>query len=105
MSSSAAGVADVKVVRSGFEDHETWGPGAYVITYKITNRGPKEASFFVGFDFLDKDGDVLGSTGVTADRVGPGKANRGDTAPIEAEITNGKMKDIRSVRVSEIDET
>ncbi|MGW1318550.1 hypothetical protein [Streptomyces sp. NPDC002426] len=116
-SSSAAGAAgaedapaakapkDATIVGSGFEDHETWGPGAYVVRYEITNSGDEAADYFVGLEFLDADGDVLGSTGVTADKLGPGKTNKGDTAPLESEISNGPMSAIKSVRVSEVDRT
>lgn len=96
---------DVKIVRSGFEDHDVWGPDSYVVEYEITNGGKDAANYFVGLEFLDSDGDVLGSTGVTADKLGAGKSNRGDTAPLEAEITNGDLGDIRSVRVSDVERT
>jgi hypothetical protein len=96
---------DVKIVRSGFEDSQVWGPHAFVTHYEITNHGKDAANYFVGLEFLDGDGDVLGSTGVTADKLGPGKTNTGDTAPVKAEITNGPMKSIKSVRVSSVDRT
>lgn len=96
---------DVEIVDSGYRDHDVWGPGAYVVEYEITNGGKGAASYFVSLEFLDADGDVLGSTGVTADKLGAGKTNRGDTAPVEAEITNGPMSGIKSVRVAEVDRT
>ncbi|AIV35572.1 hypothetical protein [Streptomyces sp. CCM_MD2014] len=94
---------DVKIVSSGVKDHDVWGPKAYVVAYEVTNGGKDDASYFVQLRFLDQDGDVLGTTGITADNVGPGKTNRGDTAPLESEITNGKIGDIRSVKVSTVD--
>lgn len=100
---SAAG--DVKIVRSGVEDHEVWGPKAYVVHFEITNHGTGAADYFAQIEFLDKDGDVLGSTGVTADKLGAGKTKTGDIAPIGSEIENGKPTDIRSVRVSQVDRT
>lgn len=102
-SASKAALKDARIIRSGFRDHETWGPGAYVVEYKITNGGAEAADYFVGLEFIDKDDDVLGSTGVTADKLGPGKSSAGDTAPLEAEIRNGTLSDIVSVRVSEVD--
>ncbi|ESP95899.1 hypothetical protein B591_29749 [Streptomyces sp. GBA 94-10 4N24] len=96
---------DVELGEAGFQDHDVWGPGAYVTPYSITNRGDGAASYFVGLEFLDADGDVLGSTGVTADKLGPGKTSKGDTAPLEAEIQNGELADIRSVRVSTVERT
>lgn len=94
---------DVTITKSGVEDHEGWGDGAYVVHYKITNGGDVQADYFAGLEFLDADGDVLGTTGITADKLGPGKSSTGDTAPVESEIENGKMTDIRDVRVSQVD--
>ncbi|MFF1962955.1 hypothetical protein ACFVW5_04905 [Streptomyces sp. NPDC058232] len=96
---------DVTIVRSGVEDHEVWGPGAYVVHYKITNSGKGAADYFAQLEFLDADGDVLGTTGVTADKLGPGKSKQADTAPLESEIENGKPSDIRDVRVTQVDRT
>jgi hypothetical protein len=96
---------DVKVVKSGYQDHEMYGPNAFIVEYEITNSGDAAADYFVQFEFLDADGDVLGSTGVTADKLGVGKTNKGETAPLEAEITNGPMDAIKSVRVSEVART
>lgn len=95
----------MQIVRSGFEDNETWGDHAYVVHYKITNRGTGAADYFASLEFLDKDGDVLGSTGVTADKLGAGKVNEGDTAPLAEEIGNGKVSDIKSVRVASVERT
>lgn len=97
--------ADVKITKSGFEDHEVWGPKAYVVYYTITNSSPAAADYFVGLEFLDKDGDVLGSTGVGADKLGPGKTKTDSSAPLDAEIENGKIADIDSVRVAEVSRT
>lgn len=94
---------DVRIVKSGVADHETWGEKAYVVQYEITNGGREAANYFAQLEFLDADGDVLGSTGVTADKLGVGKTHKGDIAPLPAEITNGKIADIREVRVSEVD--
>jgi hypothetical protein len=100
-----AAAKDVKITGSGFEDHEVWGDHAYVTQYEITNHGEGAANYFVQFEYLDADGDVLGSTGVTADKLGEGKTNKGDAAPLEGEITNGKIADIKSVRVSAVERT
>ncbi|MEU3556133.1 FxLYD domain-containing protein [Streptomyces fragilis] len=94
---------DARILESGFEDHATWGPGSYVVRYEITNGGKDAAHYFVGFEFLDADGDVLGSTGVTADGLGPGRTKRGDTAPLASEIENGPLKSIADVRVSTVE--
>ncbi|MFZ4160490.1 hypothetical protein ACOZDE_18965 [Streptomyces griseoincarnatus] len=96
---------DARITGKGFRDHDVWGEDAYVTEYEITNRGEGAANYFVQLEFLDADGDVLGSTGVTADKLGEGKTNKGDTAPVDAEITNGKMSDIRDVRVSMVERT
>ncbi|RZF02856.1 hypothetical protein C0R05_32090 [Streptomyces albidoflavus] len=96
---------DVILTGSGVEDHEVWGPGAYVVKYKITNAGRGPADYFVQLEFLDKDGDVLGTTGVGAEKLGEGKSHAGDTAPVSAEIRNGQISDIRSVKVATVERT
>lgn len=101
----AGATKDVKITKSGVENHPTWGPNAYVVHYTITNNGKEAADYFAQFEFLDADGDVLGSTGVTADKLGPGKSKTADAAPVDAEIENGKMSDIKKVRVSQVDRT
>ncbi|MGW1840676.1 hypothetical protein [Streptomyces sp. NPDC002067] len=101
----SAASKDVTIVKSGVEDHKVWGPTAYVVHYEITNHGTGPANYFAQLEFLDKDGDVLGSTGITADKLGAGKTKAGDIAPVETEIENGKPKDIKSVRVSQVDRT
>ncbi|MCX4792421.1 MULTISPECIES: hypothetical protein [unclassified Streptomyces] len=42
---------------------------------------------------------------MTADKLGAGKTHKGDTAPLEAEIRNGKLSDIKGVRVLQVDRT
>ncbi|MBN3932031.1 hypothetical protein IQ279_20785 [Streptomyces verrucosisporus] len=96
---------DVEITASGVRDHDTWGENAYVVEYRITNSGEEAANYFVGLEFLDADGDVLGSTGVTADKLGPGKSKKGETAPLDVEIENGELADIRDVRVAMVDRT
>lgn len=96
---------DVTITKSGVEDHDTWGKNAYVVHYKITNSGDDTANYFAMLKFLDSDGDTLGSTGVNADELGPGKSSTGDTAPLNSEIKNGKKSDIRDVRITEVERT
>ncbi|MEU0181471.1 hypothetical protein ABZ312_09805 [Streptomyces sp. NPDC006207] len=101
----AAGPIDhVKIVKTGVEDHAR-GDNSYVVHYTITNRGAETADYFVSLDFLDKDGDTLGGTGVTANKLGVGKVHTGDTTPLEVEITNGKISDIKSVKVVSVERT
>ncbi|MGC4947767.1 hypothetical protein ACLQ2N_16420 [Streptomyces sp. DT224] len=100
---SAAPPAKVVITKSGFEDHDVWGPHAYVVHWELTNTGTTPGNFYAGIDFLDADKDVLGSTGITADKLGPGKTSRGDSAPLPAEISNGTIADIRSARVTEVE--
>lgn len=101
--SKSAAPAEVTIVKSGYEDHETWGAHAYVVYWELTNTGSKQGNFYAGLDFLDADGDVVGSTGITADKLGPGKTAKGNTAPLEAEIDKGDINAIKGVRVSEIE--
>ncbi|WP_405759504.1 hypothetical protein OG234_13475 [Streptomyces sp. NBC_01420] len=99
----SAAPAKVVIRKAGFEDHEVWGPHAYVVHWELTNTGKAAGNFYAGIDFLDADGDVLGSTGITADKLGPGKTARGDSAPLPAEIGNGTIADIRGARVTEVE--
>ncbi|MFJ9200956.1 hypothetical protein [Streptomyces flaveolus] len=95
--------ADVKLVKKGWEDHDVWGPHSYVVHWELTNTGKEQGNFFAGLDFLDKDGDVLGSTGITADKVGPGKTARGDSASLDVEIDKGEISDIVDAKVSTVE--
>lgn len=104
-SEASAASKDVKILKAGVEDHEVWGDGAYVVHYKITNSGEDEANYFAEIRLVDKDGDHLGQTGVTADRLGPGKSSSGDIGVLEAEITNGKLSDIVGAKVGTVDRT
>ncbi|MFF6957772.1 hypothetical protein [Streptomyces sp. NPDC008317] len=87
------------------EDDPVWGPHAYVVHYTVTNHGAGAADYFAQLEFLDADGDHLGNTGITADKLGAGKSKTGDAAPLDVKIQNGKIADIRSVRVTEVDRT
>ncbi|MGW1353024.1 hypothetical protein ACWCQE_27715 [Streptomyces sp. NPDC002409] len=101
----APAAQDVRIVKAGVEDHQTWGPKAYVVHYEAKNSGASVTSLYAEIEFLDKDGDHLGQTGITVDKLGPGKTSTKDTAPLEAEITNGKISDIRSARVTTVERT
>ncbi|MGA5599574.1 hypothetical protein ACPCUF_00810 [Streptomyces griseoincarnatus] len=99
----ASAPAEVKIVKSGYENHETWGENAYVVYWELTNTGDEAGNFFAGLDFLDADGDVLGSTGITADKLGPGKTAKGNIAPLDVEIDKGDISAIKGVRVVDIE--
>ncbi|MEU6015287.1 hypothetical protein ABZ826_14915 [Streptomyces sp. NPDC047515] len=96
----AEGISNKDVaVRLGSTAH------AYVVHYTIRNGGSGAANYYARFEFLDKDGDVLGKTGVTADKLGPGKTKTGESAPLDSEIEHGTVKDIASVRVAHVERT
>lgn len=96
----------VRIVEAGtVADHPLWSGGSYVVDYAVTNGGDAAASYYAELKFLDRDGDTLGSTGVTVDELGPGKTAKGNTAPLAVEITNGKIGDIRSVEIGEVTRT
>ncbi|EMF31126.1 hypothetical protein H114_00817 [Streptomyces gancidicus BKS 13-15] len=101
--STSTAPAEVKIVKAGYEDHETWGEHAYVVYWELTNTGSEQGNFYAGLDFLDADGDVVGSTGLTADKVGPGKTAKGNLAPLDVEIDKGDINAIKGVRVAEIE--
>ncbi|RDD85729.1 hypothetical protein DVZ84_28720 [Streptomyces parvulus] len=104
-SKAPAASGDVKITKAGVEDHQVWGDGAYVVHYEITNTGADAANYFAEIRLVDKDGDHLGQTGVTADRLGPGKFSTGDIGVLEAEIQNGKLSDIVAAKVGTVDRT
>lgn len=90
---------DVTITKAGFANDELYGPNSYVVHYKITNSTDSAKDYQVGLRFLDKDGDQLGSTGVGAETLGAGKSKVGKTAPMDVEIDNGKISDIKTVEV------
>lgn len=96
---------DVTITQAGVEDHELWGAGTYVVHYEITNHGTADASYFAQLAFLDADGDQLGTTGITADNLGPGKTKAGETRPLEPEIENGPLGAVTSVQVTQVELT
>ncbi|MFF3950797.1 hypothetical protein ACFYYN_39265 [Streptomyces sp. NPDC001902] len=55
--------------------------------------------------WLDKDGDNLGGTGETANKLGVGMVHTGNTVPPDEEITNGKVSGNRSVKVVDVEQT
>jgi hypothetical protein len=67
--------ADVRITKAGVENHPVWGLNAYVVHY-VTNHGKQAADYFAPLEFLDKDDDHLGSTGITADKLGAGSPRR-----------------------------
>ena len=95
----------MEITKAGYEDHEVWGEHAYVFHYEITNNGPQAADYFAQIEFLDTDGDVLGTTGITADKLGPGKTKEDAGAPLDVEIENGDPDDIDSARISQVERT
>jgi hypothetical protein len=98
----ASAPAKVEIVSAEHQNHDTWGPDAFVVKWELTNTGDTAGDFYAGLDFVGADQDVLGSTGITADKVGPGKTATGETAPLEVEIDKGKIADITGVKVTEI---
>ncbi|MFC8124457.1 hypothetical protein [Streptomyces sp. NPDC057302] len=93
---------DAKLTKVGREDDDVWGKNAYVVHYAITNHGEGPGDYQVSVEFLDKDGDVLGSTGVGTEKLGEGKTSKGGTVPLKEELTNGKLSDIKDARITEV---
>ncbi|WP_189596323.1 hypothetical protein [Streptomyces pilosus] len=46
---------------------------------------------------------MTGSTGITVDRLSPGKTGKGDTAPLDVEIDKGDFTEIKAVKVSDVE--
>ncbi|MEZ7005024.1 hypothetical protein [Streptomyces sp. AD55] len=99
----SAAPGEVKIVKAGYEDSETWGENAYVVHWELTNTGDEVGDFFAGLDFIGPDDDVVGSTGITADKLSPGKTARGETSPLPAEIDKGEISEITGVRVASVE--
>ncbi|MFJ4469519.1 hypothetical protein ACIP2X_18775 [Streptomyces sp. NPDC089424] len=102
---ASASSKDVTITKAGVENHQVWGDGAYVVHYTIKNNGTDEANYFAEVRLVDKDGDHLGQTGVTADRLGPGKSKSGDIGVLDVEIENGKLSDIAGAEIGTVDRT
>ncbi|MFF9573448.1 hypothetical protein [Streptomyces sp. NPDC014685] len=102
---SASASKDVKILKSRMTDHQVWGPDVYLVHYKIVNHGVSSANYSVQLEFRDADGDILGTTGVIENEIGPGKTRLGETRPVDADIPNERTPDIRSVRISQVNKT
>lgn len=105
--SAAAGddaSADVKLTKTGIEPDVT-GERTYVVHYTVTNHSAAAADYQIQLTFYDKDGDQLGTTGTGPDALGPGKTSTGESTPLAVELPNGKIADIVSTKVTEVDRT
>ena len=64
---------DVKITSSKFEDHDVWGPNAYVVRYTVTNRARMRPTTSRSSSSSTRTATDLGSTGVTAETAGSGE--------------------------------
>ncbi|MEC3995022.1 hypothetical protein VSR01_16375 [Actinacidiphila sp. DG2A-62] len=97
--------ADVRIVKAGFEDDPYLGPHMYFVHYAITNHATAAADYYVEVELLDADGDHLGTMTLSAEKLWVGKTKTSEERATELNVENGKIADIRSVRVSEVQRT
>lgn len=91
---------DVKVTGQGAKTE--YGTTTYDIEFTVTNSGGEAANYWIEFEAYDKDGDFLGSTGSSVERLGPGKTKTDETSFYDETIENGKLADIDTVKVKEV---
>lgn len=93
--------ADVKVTEQGSKTE--YGTTTYDIAFTVTNSGDEAANYWIEFEAYDKDGDFLGSTGSSVERLGPGKSKTDETSFYDETVENGKLTDIDTVKVKEVE--
>ncbi|WP_306319482.1 MULTISPECIES: hypothetical protein [unclassified Streptomyces] len=91
---------DVTIKDSGLAVENTSGKRTYLVSYKITNTGDRAADYVAQLRFLDKNGDLLGSTDVDAARL-PSGDSTADT--VTADLDHGSVGDITAVEVGTVD--
>lgn len=92
---------DVKVTRQGPKTE--YDVTTYNIAFTVTNSGDEAANYWIEFEAYDKDGDFLGSTGSSVERLGPGKTKTDETSFYDETVENGKLADIDTVKVKEVE--
>lgn len=92
---------DVKVTRQGPKTE--YDVTTYNIAFTVTNSGDEAANYWIEFEAYDKDGDFLGSTGSSVERLGPGKTKTDETSFYDETVENGKLADIDTVKVKKVE--
>lgn len=92
---------DVKVTQQGSKTE--YGTKTYDIAFTVTNSGDEAANYWIEFEAYDKDGDFLGSTGSSVERLGPGKTKTDETSFYDETVENGKLADIDTVKVKKVE--
>lgn len=93
--------ADVKVTQQGSKTE--YDVTTYDIAFTVTNSGDEAANYWIEFEAYDKDGDFLGSTGSSVERLGPGKTKTDKTSFYDETVENGKLADIATVKVKKVE--
>ncbi|MDX2759116.1 FxLYD domain-containing protein [Streptomyces europaeiscabiei] len=93
--------ADVKVTQQGSKTE--YGTTTYDIAFTVTNSGDEAANYWIEFEAYDKDGDFLGSTGSSVERLGPGKTKTDETSFYDETVENGKLADIDTVKIKKVE--
>jgi len=92
---------DVKVTQQGSKTE--YGTTTYDIAFTVTNSGDEAANYWIEFEAYDKDGDYLGSTGSSVERLGPGKTKTDETSFYDETVENGTLADIDTVKVKKVE--
>lgn len=92
---------DVKVTQQGSKTE--YGTTTYDVAFTVTNSGDEAANYWIEFEAYDKDGDFLGSTGSSVERLGPGKTKTDETSFYDETVENGKLADIETVKVKKVE--
>ncbi|MHC0433954.1 hypothetical protein ACX6XY_27880 [Streptomyces sp. O3] len=98
---SSAHDKDVKITSQGVKTE--YGVTTYRVAFTVANSGSEAANYWIEFEAYDKDGDFLGSTGSSAERLGPGKTKNDEVDFYDTEIENGEMSDIDTVKIKKVD--
>jgi hypothetical protein len=92
---------DVKVTSQGPKTEYDFT--TYRIAFTVTNSGSEAANYWITLEAYDKDGDFLGSTGSSVERLGPGKTKTDEVDLYDEMIENGKLSDVDTVKVKKVE--
>jgi len=100
---AAGGTHDKDVKVTGQGPKTEYDFTTYRIAFTVTNSGSEAANYWIEFEAYDKDGDFLGSSGSSVERLGPGKTKTDEVDLYDEEIENGKLSDIDTVKVKKVE--
>ncbi|GAB3969093.1 FxLYD domain-containing protein [Streptomyces sparsus] len=92
---------DVKITEQGAESE--YDINTYRVTFTVTNSGKEAANYWIEFEAYDQDGDFLGGTGSSVERLGPGKTKNAEIDFYDETVENGELADIDTVKVKKVE--